>query len=64
MDQKNLKKLRQAAGLTQIELSQKLGVSSSQIQKLEYGKIKLENITAKNFMALARALNVKPEDLL
>jgi transcriptional regulator with XRE-family HTH domain len=33
-----LAELRRAAGLTQVELAQRAGISWSQIQKLEYGQ--------------------------
>jgi transcriptional regulator with XRE-family HTH domain len=59
-----LKEHRTAAGLTQQQLSDASGVNIRQIQNMESGKIKMENVTAKNLLALADALGVDPHDLL
>lgn len=60
----NLRSLRQMRGLTQQELADKSGVNIRNIQKIESGEIKVGNLSAKNFMALAEALNVYPADIL
>lgn len=60
----NIKELRNAAGYTQRGLAEKVGVNISQIQKIESGEIKLENISLKNGVALAKALGVSAESLL
>ena len=59
-----LKILRESLKITQKKLSEISGVNLRQIQKIESGEIKIENISAKNFMALAEALNVEPKELL
>lgn len=55
---------RISAGLTQNQLATKTGLNRSQIQKLESGDIKIENITARNLFAIADALGVDPRELL
>lgn len=59
-----LKILRESLKITQKKLSEISGVNLRQIQKIESGEIKIENISAKNFMALAEALGVNPEELI
>lgn len=59
-----LKELRQSKGLTQQALADAIGINISQVQKLEAGTIKAENISLRNGLALADALGVEPEDLL
>lgn len=59
-----LKTLRQAAGLTQAELGRISGVNSRQIQRIENGESKMENVTLGNAARLASALGVKIERLL
>jgi len=60
----SLRDLRAKAQLTQQQLADAAGVNISQIQKLEAGTIKAENISLRNGLALADALGVEPEDLL
>lgn len=59
-----LKVLREKAGYTQKRLAEAVGVDIRRIQRLEKGEIKVENITAKKFLALADALQVDPHQLL
>lgn len=59
-----IKGLRAERGYTQIQLSSVSGVSETQIQKIETGKIKIENVTLKNAIALANALGVTVYDLM
>lgn len=59
-----LRNLRLARGLTQKALADVVGMNISQIQKLESGTIRLENITFKNGLALADALGVDPHELI
>lgn len=59
-----LKSARLAAGLTQKRLADLAGINIRQIQKLEAGEILIENLSAKNFMALADALGLDPHELL
>lgn len=55
---------RLAAGLGQKELAEKSGVNVKYIQNVELCKSEAGNMTAKNLLALAETLNVKPKDLL
>lgn len=56
-----LKELRKQAGLTQLELAERVGVSQSNIALLEKGK---REIDIPMIGKLAQALNVKPYELL
>ena len=55
---------RQGAGLTQQKLADAAGVNIRLVQKVEGGEAKAENLTAKNLLALADALNMDPRDLI
>ena len=55
--------MRKEKELTLHQLSVLSGVSVTQIQGVETGKIKLENMTVKNFMKICNALNVRPEEI-
>lgn len=59
-----LKSLRACAGLTQQDLADRSGVNIRQIQRVELGASKAENLTAKNLLALADTLQVDPHDLI
>ena len=59
-----LKSLRQAAGLTQSALASRSGINLRQIQKIEAGEIKMENITLQTAARLAQALGITMEELL
>ena len=59
-----LRTLRKAAGLTLQQLAEKSGVHFVKIQQIETGKIKPENITLRNAIKLAKALNCRPEDIM
>ena len=59
-----LRRLRLAAGLTQAQLAAASGVNPRQIQRVESGASKAENLTLKNAVALAAALGVGVEDLI
>lgn len=61
---RNLRDLRLLRGLTQKALASAAGINLRQIQKLESGEIKPENLTLKNALALAAALGVEPKDLI
>jgi len=52
---------RMKAGLTQLELAKKLGVSESLITKWETGRGKPRGVKLE---MLAQVLNVKPEELV
>lgn len=55
---------RLKAGLTQSELAKKSGVNIRQIQRVELGEAEAGNLTAKNLIALADALNVDVRRLI
>lgn len=55
---------RRAAALSQKQLSDASGVNVRQIQRVELGESEAGNLTAKNLLALADALNVDPRRLL
>lgn len=59
-----LRRLRKEAGLTQKDLAQISGVNSRQIQRIELGESRIENITLENALALAGALGVSVESLI
>lgn len=56
--------LRKRGGITQKALAAAAGINIRQIQKLESGEIRAENLTLKNALALAAALGVEPKDLI
>ena len=49
---------RRMAGLTQAQLAEKSGVNIRQIQRVELGEAEAGNLTAKNLIAIADALDV------
>lgn len=49
---------RRMAGMTQAELAEASGVNIRQIQRVELGEAEAGNLTAKNLIALADALDV------
>lgn len=57
-----LKKLREAAGLSQNDLARKTGYSPQFIQKIEQNKVK--SLTLDAAARFCEALNCKPGDLL
>ncbi len=57
---KLLRKLRDGAGLTQMKLAEKVGVSYQQIQKYENGK---STLSFRRIAAYAEALNVAAAEL-
>ncbi len=59
-----LKERRLAKGLTLKQLSELSGVHYMKIHQIESGKIKPENVTLKNAIKLAKALDCSPEDIL
>ena len=56
-----LSDIRQAKGLTQKELADKLGMSYSYLSKLESGKV---NVSLATLRKLAKALKVRVADLV
>lgn len=59
-----LRRLRNAAGMTQTQLSQASGVNARQIRRVESGDSDAANLTLRNALALAAALGVCPEELI
>lgn len=55
---------RIAAGLSQIELSEKSGVNIRQIQRYESLSSDTGNMTLRNAIAIAKAIGCSVEDLL
>lgn len=60
----NLKDIRIAAGLTQKQLAEMSGVNIRQIGRYESGSSDMSNATLVNALAIAKALNVEPRDLM
>lgn len=59
-----LRYMRTENGLTQKELAEKAGVNIRQIQKYESGEYDIGNMTLKNALALANALECNVKDFL
>lgn len=55
--------LRLVRGMTQQKLADRAHMSISQLQRLEYGERKVENLSLKSALALAKALGVDVEEL-
>ena len=55
--------LRILRGLTQQELANKAHMSISQLQRIEYGERKIENLTLKTAISLAKALGIDVDEL-
>ena len=60
----HIKTYRKRQGLTQAGLANCAGLNIRQIQKIENGEAKTENITLKTMQAIAQAFNVKIDDLI
>lgn len=59
----SISNLRLVRGMTQQELAERAHMSISQVQRLEYGERKVENLSLKSALALAKALGVDVEEL-
>lgn len=59
-----VKTYRKKQGLTQTDLANRAGLNIRQIQKIENGEVRTENITLKTMQAIAQALRVKIDDLI
>ena len=59
-----IKTYRKKQGLTQTDLANLAELNIRQIQKIENGEAKTENITLKTMQAIAQALHVKIDDLI
>ncbi len=55
---------RRMADMTQAELAQRSGVNIRQIQRVELGESEAGNLTAKNLIAIADALDVDLRQLI
>lgn len=55
---------RKSAGLTQKRLAEAAGVNVRLVQKVEGLEVQAGNLTAKNLLAIADALNVDPRELI
>ena len=55
---------RRVLGLSQQKLADLAGINIRQIQKYESGEYDLRNMTLANGLALAKALEILPDDLL
>lgn len=60
----NLKKIREATGLSQAKLAEASGVNVRMIQHYEQGVKDINSAAALTVSKLAQALNCKVEDLL
>ena len=60
----NLKKYRQAAGLTQPQLAAVVGISHRTLQDYEQGQKPLEGARAITVLRMAKALGCAVEDLI
>lgn len=60
----HVKMYRKKQGLTQADLANRAGLNIRQIQKIENGEVRTENITLKTMQAIAQALNTKIDDLI
>ena len=60
----NIKAYRKKQGLTQADLANRAGLNIRQIQKIENGEARTENITLKTMQAIAQALYTKIDDLI
>ena len=61
---KDIAELRIIRGWSQAQLAEMAHMSVSQLQRLEYGERKTDNLTLKTALALANALGVDVEELL
>lgn len=62
--QMTVKEARTLRGLTQSELANITGMSLRQMQKIETGESRLDRMTSGNFLAMAKALNIDPFELI
>lgn len=60
----HVKTYRKKQGLTQADLANRAELNIRQIQKIESGEAKTENITLKTMQAIAQALGTKIDDLI
>ena len=58
-----IKKLRLVRGITQQELAEYACMTEAQLQRIEEGKVKVENLSLKTALSLAKALGVEIEEI-
>lgn len=59
-----VREYRKKQGLTQTNLASRAKLNIRQLQKIENGEARTENITLKTMQAIAQALNIKIDDLI
>lgn len=59
-----VREYRKKQGLTQTDLASRAKLNIRQLQKIESGEAKTENITLKTIQAIAQALDVKIDNLI
>lgn len=60
----HIRTYRKKQGLTQTDLANRAKLNIRQIQKIENGEAKTENVTLKTMQAIAQALNARIDDLI
>ena len=64
MPETNLKRMRQAAGLTQKELAEKAEINLRTYQDYEQGKTNINTAKAEKVLQISKVLKCKMEDIL
>lgn len=59
-----VKTYRKKQGLTQTDLANRAELNIRQIQKIENGEARTENVTLKTMQAIAQVFNTKIDDLI
>lgn len=62
-EKSSVQTLRMIRGMTQQELADRANMTVSQLQRIEYGERKVENLSLKTAIALAKALGVSVEEM-
>lgn len=60
----NLEWYRRSSGFTQNQIASISGINIRLVQKIEGCEVEAGNLTARNLLAIADALNVDPHDLI
>jgi DNA-binding Xre family transcriptional regulator len=63
VERDSVRNMRLVRGMTQQELAKRAKMTVAQLQRLEYGERKVENLTLKTALSLAKALGVSVEEL-
>lgn len=64
MSSVEIKRLLKARGISQSELARRTGVNLRQVQKLVSGEILFENMTVKNALKIADALEIDLHEVI